>query len=143
MTDPVRQSMLARMGIQSWQLRRPAMLGVAPAEEAEVASTESPQEAIPQAPRPAGKLWLLAQALPAATMLEDICQLLAIRTDEVTLLSTPPEAHWLQQEPSPLLWLTEADSRWPDALVCPLAPGSAEKRALWQQLQPHLAARTA
>ena len=90
-----------------------------------------------------GKLWLLTQALPAATMLEDICQLLDIRTDEVTLLSTPPEAHWLQQEPSPLLWLTEADSRWPDALVCPLAPGSAEKRALWQQLQPHLAARTA
>lgn len=31
MQDPVRQSMLARMGIQSWQLRRPALLGADPA----------------------------------------------------------------------------------------------------------------
>jgi hypothetical protein len=34
---------------------------------------------------------------------------------------------------SPLLWLTAPDPRWPDALVCPLKPDGAHKRALWQQ----------
>lgn len=140
MTDPVRQSMLARMGIQSWQLRRPALLGSDTVAEASITTS---QQVIPQATRPTGKLWLLAQTLPAATLLEDICQLLAIGTDEVTLLHSPPEAQWLQQEQPPLLWLTAADPRWPDALVCPIAPCSSEKRALWLQLQPHLAARTA
>ena len=33
----------------------------------------------------------------------------------------------------PLLWLTAPDPRWPDALVCPLKPDGAHKRALWQQ----------
>ena len=29
--------------------------------------------------------------------------------------------------------LTAPDPRWPHALVCPLKPGAAHKRALWQQ----------
>ena len=32
-----------------------------------------------------------------------------------------------------VLWLTAPDPRWPDALVCPLKPDGAHKRALWQQ----------
>lgn len=83
---------------------------------------------------PDGKLWLLAPQLPAQPLLADICQLLGITPEEVSLLGKMPAG-----EP-PLLWLIEGDPRWPDALICPLAPSAAQKRALWQQLRQRLAA---
>lgn len=134
MQDPVRQSMLARMGIQSWQLRRPALLGAAP-------TPEAPDNRA--APRPDGKLWLLAPRLPATALLADICQLLGIAPDEVSLLSELPAADMPAAGASPLLWLTQANPERPDALICPLAPSAAQKRALWQQLRQHLAASAA
>ena len=134
MQDPVRQSMLARMGIQGWQLRRPALLGGAPEPtEPQPASGKQTQEAV----MPDGKLWLLAPQLPAQPLLADICQLLGITPEEVSLLGEMPAG-----EP-PLLWLTEGDPRWPDALICPLAPTGTQKRALWQQLRQRLAATAA
>ncbi|TNJ22024.1 hypothetical protein CF111_12170 [Aeromonas sobria] len=140
MQDPVRQSMLARMGIQSWQLRRPALLDAAPAPELAQDATPPGQTApATRAPLPSGKLWLLAPQLPATTLLADICQLLGMTPDEVTLLSELPPADLPLAEQPPMLWLTEANPARPDALICPLAPSAAQKRALWQQLRQYLA----
>lgn len=141
MQDPVRQSMLARMGIQSWQLRRPALLGAEPAPELEQHTGQTAPAT--SAPLPSGKLWLLAPRLPATTLLADICQLLGMTPDEVSLLSELPPADLRRADASPLLWLTEANPARPDALICPLAPSAAQKRALWQQLRQHLAASAA
>lgn len=144
MQDPVRQSMLTRMGIQSWQLRRPALLGAAPAPELAQNATQ-PGHTAPatSAPLPSGKLWLLAPQLPATTLLADICQLLGMTPDEVSLLSELPPADLQTAGASPLLWLTEANPERPNALICPLTPSAAQKRALWQQLRQHLAANAA
>lgn len=141
MQDPVRQSMLARMGIQSWQLRRPALLGADPARELEQHTSQTAPAT--SAPLPSGKLWLLAPQLPATTLLADICQLLGMTPDEVSLLSELPPANLQTAGASPLLWLTEANPERPDALICPLDPSAAQKRALWQQLRRHMASSTA
>lgn len=144
MQDTVRQSMLARMGIQSWQLRRPALLGADPAPElAQHAAQPGQMAPATSAPLPSGKLWLLAPSFPATTLLADICQLLGMTLDEVSLLSELPPADLHRTDASPLLWLTEANPERPDALICPLAPSAAQKRALWQQLRQHLAASAA
>ncbi|WP_139462237.1 DNA polymerase III subunit psi [Aeromonas veronii] len=144
MQDPVRQSMLARMGIQSWQLRRPALLGADLAPELAQDAVQPDQTApATSAPLPSGKLWLLAPQLPATTLLADICQLLGMTPDEVSLLSELPPADLQSAGASPLLWLTEANSERPNALICPLTPSAAQKRALWQQLRQHLAANAA
>ncbi|MGH1410644.1 MAG: DNA polymerase III subunit psi [Aeromonas sp.] len=144
MQDPVRQSMLARMGIQSWQLRRPALLGANPSPGLEQDATQPGQMSLANGtPLPGGKLWLLAPQLPATTLLADICQLLGMTPDEVSLLSELPPADLQTAGASPLLWLTEANTARPDALICPLAPSAAQKRALWQQLRQHLAASAA
>ncbi|MFL9598126.1 DNA polymerase III subunit psi [Aeromonas veronii] len=144
MQDPVRQSMLARMGIQSWQLRRPALLGADLAPELAQDAVQPDQTApATSAPLPSGKLWLLAPQLPATTLLADICQLLGMTPDEVSLLSELPPADLQTAGASPLLWLTEANSERPNALICPLTPSAAQKRALWQQLRQHLAASAA
>lgn len=144
MQDPVRQSMLARMGIQSWQLRRPALLGADLVPELAQDAVQPDQTApATRAPLPSGKLWLLAPQLPATTLLADICQLLGMTPDEVSLLSELPPADLQSAGASPLLWLTEANSERPNALICPLTPSAAQKRALWQQLRQHLAANAA
>ena len=117
--DPLRQRILARMGIPLWQPRAQALPGTS----AEAAATSRQPVAMPT-----GKLWLQAEALPAPSLLGDICQWLGIGTDEVSLLGELPEGMT-----PPLLWLTAPDSRWPHALVCPLKPSAAHKRALWQQ----------
>ncbi|MCH7372640.1 DNA polymerase III subunit psi [Aeromonas sp. MR16] len=127
--DPLRQRILARMGIQSWQLRAPLQAGGEPAQ----ATADNAVPAPAQAPLPTGKLWLLAPTLPAASLLADICNLLGIGPDEVSLLGELPEG-----ATPPLLWLTAADAHWPDALVCPLKPDAAHKRALWQQCRQRL-----
>ena len=91
------------------------------------------------APLPTGKLWLLAPRLPPTALLADICQLLGVTPDEVSLLSElPPDDLPLADQP-PMLWLMEANPARPDALICPLAPSAAQKRALWQQLRQYLA----
>lgn len=133
--DPLRQRILARMGIQSWQLRAPLQAGgILPAQDA---VTPAQADAAPAqetaASMPTGKLWLRAEALPAPSLLADICQLLGIGQDEVSLLGELPEG-----ATPPLLWLTAADPRWPDALICPLRPDAAHKRALWQQCRQRL-----
>ncbi|MFB2888970.1 DNA polymerase III subunit psi [Aeromonas veronii] len=144
MQDPVRQSMLARMGIQSWQLRHPALLGADLTPEFAQDAVQPDQTApATSAPLPSGKLWLLAPQLPATTLLADICQLLGMTPDEVSLLSELPPADLQTAGASPLLWLTEANPERPNALICPLAPSAAQKRALWQQLRQHLAASAA
>lgn len=117
--DPLRQRILARMGIPLWQLRAQGL----PGKPAEDAATPHQPLAVPT-----GKLWLQAEALPAPSLLGDICQWLGIGTDEVSLLGELPEGMT-----PPLLWLTAPDPRWPHALVCPLKPSAAHKRALWQQ----------
>jgi DNA polymerase-3 subunit psi len=159
--DPLRQRILARMGIPLWQLRARGL----PDQPADAAATRQPQltpaaedaatphqpltpaaadAATPRQPVtpaaedaatphqpvavPTGKLWLQAEALPAPSLLGDICQWLGIGTDEVSLFGELPEG-----VTPPLLWLTAPDPRWPHALVCPLKPGPAHKRALWQQ----------
>ena len=131
--DPLRQRILARMGIPLWQLRARGL----PDQPADAAATRQPQvtpaaadAATPRQPVavPTGKLWLQAEALPAPSLLGDICQWLGIGTDEVSLLGELPEGMT-----PPLLWLTAPDPRWPHALVCPLKPSAAHKRALWQQ----------
>jgi len=131
--DPLRQRILARMGIPLWQLRARGL----PGKPAQAAATPHPQVALtaedaapPRQPVavPTGKLWLQAEALPAPSLLGDICQWLGIGTDEVSLLGELPEGMT-----PPLLWLTAPDPRWPHALVCPLKPSAAHKRALWQQ----------
>ncbi|MGL5226410.1 MAG: DNA polymerase III subunit psi [Aeromonas sp.] len=137
MQDPVRQSMLARMGIQHWQLRRPALLGDAH-QPAAMTQLSQPTQTVSQ---PTGKLWVVAPALPAATLLADICQLLGIRPDEVSLISALP-ASLPTMSPTPLLWLTADGPDEVTALHCPLAPNAAQKRALWQQLRQHLAANS-
>jgi DNA polymerase III subunit psi len=123
--DPLRQRILARMGIPLWQLRARGL----PGKPAEAAATQQPpvtlaaeDAAAPRQPVavPTGKLWLQAEALPAPSLLGDICQWLGIGTDEVSLLGELPEGIT-----PPLLW--------PHALVCPLKPSAAHKRALWQQ----------
>ncbi|MGY3874105.1 DNA polymerase III subunit psi [Aeromonas dhakensis] len=134
----LRQHLLARMGIPSWQLRRPALLAghqaaPAPANEPQANLQEAaPAPAVPSEP-PSGKLWLLASRLPAPGLLADLCQLLGIGSDEVSLLSSLPAGHT-----PPLLWLEAADPAWPEALICPLTPSPAQKRALWQQLKGRL-----
>ena len=128
MQDPVRQRILARIGIQGWQLRRPQLLA---GQESEAATKASLGEAVP-----AGKLWVRAPSLPTPALLDDVCQLLGIASHEVSLLPGVPE-----QATPPLLWLTEPDPRWPQALICALSPDAAGKRALWQQLRQWLAAR--
>lgn len=145
--DPLRQRILARMGISLWQLRARGL----PDQPADATATRQPpvtpaaaDAATPRQPVtpaaedaatphqpvavPTGKLWLQAEALPAPSLLGDICQWLGIGTDEVSLLGELPEG-----VTPPLLWLTAPDPRWPHALVCPLKPGPAHKRALWQQ----------
>lgn len=134
----LRQHLLARMGIPSWQLRRPALLAShqaapAPANETQANLQEvAPAPAVPSEP-PSGKLWILASRLPAPGLLADLCQLLGIGSDEVSLLSSLPAGHT-----PPLLWLEAADPAWPEALICPLTPSPAQKRALWQQLKGRL-----
>ncbi|WP_324043448.1 DNA polymerase III subunit psi [Aeromonas dhakensis] len=134
----LRQHLLARMGIPSWQLRRPALLAghqaaPAPANEPQANQQEAvPAPAVPSEP-PSGKLWILASRLPAPGLLADLCQLLGIGSDEVSLLSSLPAGHT-----PPLLWLEAADPAWPEALICPLTPSPAQKRALWQQLKGRL-----
>lgn len=134
----LRQHLLARMGIPSWQLRRPALLAghqaaPAPASEAQASQQEAvPAPAVPSEP-PSGKLWILASRLPAPVLLADLCQLLGIGSDEVSLLSSLPAGHT-----PPLLWLEAADPAWPEALICPLTPSPAQKRALWLQLKGRL-----
>ncbi|WP_431419218.1 DNA polymerase III subunit psi [Aeromonas dhakensis] len=134
----LRQHLLARMGIPSWQLRRPALLAghqaaPAPANETQANQQEAvPAPAVPSEP-PSGKLWILASRLPAPGLLADLCQLLGIGSDEVSLLSSLPAGHT-----PPLLWLEAADPAWPEALICPLTPNPAQKRALWQQLKGRL-----
>lgn len=137
MQDPVRQSMLTRMGIQSWQLRRPALLGEGPAPEHEQHTGQTTPAS--SAPLPSGKLWLLAPRLPPTALLADICQLLGVTPDEVSLLSELPPADQPLADQPPMLWLTDANPARPDALICPLAPSAAQKRALWQQLRQYLA----
>lgn len=130
----LRQHLLARMGIPSWQLRRPALLAghqLASAPANEIPASE--QEAASASAVPSGKLWILASRLPAPGLLTDLCQLLGIGSDEVSLLSSLPVGHT-----PPLLWLEEPDPAWPEALICPLAPSPAQKRALWQQLKGRL-----
>ncbi|WP_042051404.1 DNA polymerase III subunit psi [Aeromonas dhakensis] len=130
----LRQHLLARMGIPSWQLRRPALLAghqAAPAPANEPQANQ--QEAAPAPAVPSGKLWILASRLPAPGLLADLCQLLGIGSDEVSLLSSLPAGHT-----PPLLWLEAADPAWPEALICPLTPSPAQKRALWQQLKGRL-----
>ena len=134
----LRQHLLARMGIPSWQLRRPALLAghqaaPAPANEPQANLQEAaPAPAVPSEP-PSGKLWILASRLPAPGLLADLCQLLGIGSDEVSLLSSLPAGHT-----PPLLWLEAADPAWPEALICPLTPSPAQKRALWLQLKGRL-----
>ncbi|WP_324007773.1 DNA polymerase III subunit psi [Aeromonas dhakensis] len=134
----LRQHLLARMGIPSWQLRRPALLAghqaaPAPANEPQANLQEAaPAPAVPSEP-PSGKLWILASRQPAPGLLADLCQLLGIGSDEVSLLSSLPAGHT-----PPLLWLEAADPAWPEALICPLTPSPAQKRALWQQLKGRL-----
>ncbi|MDX7832543.1 MULTISPECIES: DNA polymerase III subunit psi [Aeromonas] len=134
----LRQHLLARMGIPNWQLRRPALLAgyqaaPAPANETQANQQEAaPAPAVPSEP-PSGKLWILASRLPAPGLLADLCQLLGIGSDEVSLLSSLPAGHT-----PPLLWLEAADPAWPEALICPLPPSPAQKRALWQQLKGRL-----
>ncbi|TNI20828.1 DNA polymerase III subunit psi [Aeromonas dhakensis] len=134
----LRQHLLARMGIPSWQLRRPALLAghqaaPAPANEPQANLQEvAPAPAVPSEP-PSGKLWILASRLPAPGLLADLCQLLGIGSDEISLLSSLPAGHT-----PPLLWLEAADPAWPEALICPLTPSPAQKRALWQQLKGRL-----
>ncbi|PJG58136.1 DNA polymerase III subunit psi [Aeromonas cavernicola] len=118
MLDPARRQMLARMGIQRWQLR--------PSDKLMAQHHSVPAN---------GKLWLVAASLPPAPLLVDICQWLGIRPEEVALLTEPPAPQRLQGTTLPLLWLTSADPRWPMALVCPLNPDAGQKRALWQQLR--------
>ncbi|MFM4951581.1 DNA polymerase III subunit psi [Aeromonas dhakensis] len=132
----LRQHLLARMGIPSWQLRRPALLAghqaaPAPANKPQ-ANLQEAAPAVPSEP-PSGKLWILASRLPAPGLLADLCQLLGIGSDEVSLLSSQPAGHT-----PPLLWLEAADPAWPEALICPLTPSPAQKRALWQQLKGRL-----
>ncbi len=57
MQDPVRQSMLARMGIQSWQLRRPALLGADPAPELEQHTGQMARPAAPRCPAANSGCW--------------------------------------------------------------------------------------
>lgn len=134
----LRQHLLARMDIPSWQLRRPALLAghqaaPAPANEPQANLQEAaPAPAVPSEP-PSGKLWILASRLPAPGLLADLCQLLGIGSDEVSLLSSLPAGHT-----PPLLWLEAADPAWPEALICPLTPSPAQKRALWLQLKGRL-----
>lgn len=134
----LRQHLLARMGIPSWQLRRPALLAghqaaPAPANEPQANLQEAaPAPAVPSEP-PSGKLWILASRLPAPGLLADLCQLLGIGSNEVSLLSSLPAGHT-----PPLLWLEAADPAWPEALICPLTPSPAQKRALWLQLKGRL-----
>ncbi|WAF67253.1 DNA polymerase III subunit psi [Aeromonas dhakensis] len=130
----LRQHLLARMGIPSWHLRRPALLAghqAAPAPANETQANQ--QEAAPAPAVPSGKLWILASRLPAPGLLADLCQLLGIGSDEVSLLSSLPAGHT-----PPLLWLEAADPAWPEALICPLTPSPAQKRALWLQLKGRL-----
>lgn len=134
--DPLRQRILTRMGIQSWQLRVPVLPGAVKTGEAAVSTIPQPdQTAAPEIalPTPGGKLWLRAEALPAPALLEDVCQLFGLTPSEVSLIEALPEG-----VTPPLLWLTEPDPRWPQALVCPLKPDAAHKRALWQQCRQHL-----
>ncbi|WP_421167242.1 DNA polymerase III subunit psi [Aeromonas dhakensis] len=131
----LRQHLLARMGIPSWQLRRPALLAghqAAPAPANEPQANLQEAAPVPSEP-PSGKLWILASRLPAPGLLADLCQLLGIGSDEVSLLSSLPAGHT-----PPLLWLEAADPAWPEALICPLTPSPAQKRALWQQLKGRL-----
>ena len=92
--DPLRQRILARMGIPLWQLRAQGL----PGKPAQAAATQPPvnmaaeDAAAPHQPvaMPTGKLWLQAEALPAPSLLGDICQWLGIGTDEVSLLGELP-----------------------------------------------------
>ncbi|MFQ2501309.1 hypothetical protein ACK31U_15625 [Aeromonas caviae] len=132
--DPLRQRILARMGIPLWQQRGRLLAGgTSPDGAAQPANTPADEVLAPQetAPLPTGKLWLLAETLPAPSLLGDICRWLGLATDEVSLLSEMPSLP--AGGALPLLWLTAPDPRWPDALVCPLKPDGAHKRALWQQ----------
>ena len=132
--DPLRQRILARMGIPHWQQRGRLLAGgTSPDGAAQPANTPADEVLAPQetAPLPTGKLWLLAETLPAPSLLGDICRWLGLGTDEVSLLSEMPSLP--AGATSPLLWLTAPDPRWPNALVCPLKPDGAHKRALWQQ----------
>ncbi|EOD55993.1 hypothetical protein [Aeromonas molluscorum] len=149
MLDPLRQGLLSRMGIQEWQVRRPALLGAEPVPppmpgtaEAAASSQPSPYLADPlpatqsshaKHALPAGRLWIVADRLPAPTLLADVCLLLGFSPQEVSLVPslTPGMV-------TPLLWLEEVDPAWPQALICPLQPSAAQKRALWQQLRQRL-----
>ncbi|WP_281706359.1 DNA polymerase III subunit psi [Aeromonas taiwanensis] len=130
--DPLRQRILARMGIAVWQLRGQALPGQTPApmQEAEPTQAEIGHSPVAAA-LPPGKLWLQADALPSPSLLGDICRWLGLGTDEVSLLARIPALP--EGTTPPLIWLTAPDARWPDALICPLAPDAAHKRALWQQ----------
>lgn len=145
MLDPLRQGLLSRMGIQEWQVRRPALLGAEPVHTpmpgtAEAAASPYLADPLPATQRshakhalPAGRLWIVADRLPAPTLLADVCLLLGFSPQEVSLV--PSLAPGMV---TPLLWLEEVDPAWPQALICPLQPSAAQKRALWQQLRQRL-----
>ncbi|MGS3140439.1 hypothetical protein ACB316_19860 [Aeromonas sanarellii] len=131
--DPLRQRILARMGITLWQQRGQALPGQAAGATPVTAErpAQDTKNGHPAPSLPTGRLWLQADTLPAPALLGDLCQWLGIGTDEVSLLTRIPELP--EGTPPPLIWLTAPDARWPDALVCPLKPDGAHKRALWQQ----------
>ena len=130
--DPLRQRILARMGIAVWQLRGQALPGQTPDPMQETEPTQAETGHPPVAAAlPPGRLWLQADALPAPSLLGDICRWLGLGTDEVSLIARIPALP--EGTTPPLIWLTAPDARWPDALICPLAPDAAHKRALWQQ----------
>ena len=85
--DPLRQRILARMGIPLWQQRGRLLAGgTSPDGAAQPANTPADEVLAPQetAPLPTGKLWLLAETLPAPSLLGDICRWLGLGTDEVS-----------------------------------------------------------
>ncbi|MEW7865804.1 DNA polymerase III subunit psi [Aeromonas diversa] len=118
----LRAALLSRMGIPTWQLRHP--LPASPAGESSPVDAAGPD---------AQGLWLIAARLPAQSLLEDLCAVLEISPSEVALLPPGPlpagQPRWL--------WLTQPDPARPGALICPLNPTAAEKRALWQQIRTH------
>lgn len=121
--DELRSAMLTRMGIATWQLRRPLQGATAAAEQAP-AQVEA-------APAADGRLWLQAESLPAPQLLADICATLGLNAGEVSLVPPGP----LPPGSPEWLWLCEPSNDHPAALVCPLHPTPQQKRALWQQIR--------
>jgi DNA polymerase-3 subunit psi len=91
--DPLRQRILARMGIPLWQQRGRLPGGRHQPRRRRAAGKHARRRGAGPAgdcPLPTGKLWLLAETLPAPSLLGDICRWLGLGTDEVSLLSEMP-----------------------------------------------------